>query len=308
MDTLDRLILSELGVRCRVSFTDLASKFNVSLNTIKSRVDQLVQERVILAFDVQLKLELFNANHAIFFLDIEKNTTQEDLRSLGDNPFIAAMGLGFELNGFAVSIYRTNNELNQAVNHLRESEHVKDVRVLPFLAPPSVGTEGPSKGIDALKKVDWKILKSLRRDGRKSLGDIASDVGASVPTVRKRLKFLRSNGLITETILINPAAIESGLVVMVRVRIPDLTSERSYLNDRILREKIPESYWISWTLADRSEVILTFVAASMKDVAQLRAKLLEVLESVEILSQIVVPEWVYFLDFRDDIIEEHLTS
>jgi len=56
MDKLDRQILDELGYQCRVSFSKLAEKFDVSLNTIKNRVEALVDEGVIVNFVVQLNL------------------------------------------------------------------------------------------------------------------------------------------------------------------------------------------------------------------------------------------------------------
>ncbi|MHA2313031.1 MAG: Lrp/AsnC family transcriptional regulator [Candidatus Thorarchaeota archaeon] len=90
MDALDRLILSELSYQCRVSFSKLAEKFDVSLTTIKNRVEALVEEGVILRFVVQLPLDTLHANFAVIMLDIRKNTTPEDLISLGNHPFIMA--------------------------------------------------------------------------------------------------------------------------------------------------------------------------------------------------------------------------
>ncbi len=66
MDTLDRQILDELAYQWRVSFSKLAEKFDVSLNTIKNRVEALVEEDVIRKFVVQLSLEALNFRNCIF--------------------------------------------------------------------------------------------------------------------------------------------------------------------------------------------------------------------------------------------------
>jgi DNA-binding Lrp family transcriptional regulator len=308
MDVLDRLILGELANQCRVSFSKLAQKFEVSLNTIKNRVEALVEDGVILNFVVQLNLEALNGNFAVIILDIESNTSTDDLVSLGNHPYITAMGLGYELNGFAVAVYRTNAELSQAVDHLQSSNMVAAVRAMPMVAPPTPIDTTTSKGFDSLKKIDWKILKALQWNGRKALGEIASDVEASVPTVRKRIGFMRKHNLIHETIQINPAASERDLVVMLHVQSPVITQKEYYELDTMFRGQWPENYWISYRSANKPELMVTFVVESSKKVAVLRNEMTKLIEDSEIIEQIIVPEWIFFLDFRDEMIDSHVES
>ncbi|MHA2212551.1 MAG: Lrp/AsnC family transcriptional regulator, partial [Candidatus Thorarchaeota archaeon] len=54
MDLLDKLLIMELSNDCRMSFSELARKHEVSVNTIKSRVDSLLERRIILGFDVHV--------------------------------------------------------------------------------------------------------------------------------------------------------------------------------------------------------------------------------------------------------------
>ena len=42
--------------------------------------------------------------------------------------------------------------------------------------------------VKKLDKVDFNIIRSLREDARRSITELASDVGISRPTVMKRLK------------------------------------------------------------------------------------------------------------------------
>jgi DNA-binding Lrp family transcriptional regulator len=306
MDTLDRQILGELSLQCRVSFTSLAEKFEVSLTTIKNRVEALVEEGVILNFVVQLPLSVFNADFAIISLDIVSNIESDDLMSLGNHPFIMALGIGYELQGFAIVIYRTNNELRQAIDHLQTSELIRHAQAFPVIGPPVPIDTSQTKGLDSLKKIDWKILKSLQWDGRKTLGDIAKDVGVSVPTVRKRLVFMREHNLIEQTIQINPAATERRLVVMLMVRGSQITQLEHFELERILHGKFLENYWISFRMANQPEIMLTFVIDTPSQVASIRNELESIFEDVEIFRQMIVPQWLYFPDFRNDIIDEHL--
>ncbi len=305
MDNLDRLILGELAAQCRVSFSKLAEKYDVSLNTIKNRVEALVEDGVIHRFVVQLPLERMQASFAVLLLDIESDTSKEDIASLGEHPFIMAMGLGYELRGFAIVVYRTNTELSQAVDYLQASDVVKGVQALPMVAPPTTIDTSSSKGLDALKKIDWKIMKSLQFDGRKTLGDVSAEVGASVPTVRKRLAFMRKHNLVSETIEINPAASEDNLIVMLRVESPAITQRGAFELDMQFREQWPKEYWLSYKMANRPELMVTFVVESSKRVAALRSELTKLLEECEIAEQVIVPEWIFFPDFRNEMINEN---
>ena len=307
MDALDRLILTELSYQCRASFSKLAEKFDVSLTTIKNRVEALVEEGVILRFVVQLPLEIVYASFAVIVLDIRPNTKPEDLASLGTHPFVMALGVGYEPQGFAIAVYRTNDELSQAMGHLQSSEYVKSAHAYPVVGPPVPVDRGSSKGIEALKKIDWRILKSLQSDGRKTLSDVASDVGASVPTVRKRLNFMREYNLIHETIQINPAATEKRFVVMLAMKSPVIVELNHHEFEKMFRVRFPESYWISFRMANSPELMLAFVVDSPKQVASLRSEILSLFEGTKITHQMIVPEWMYFPDFRDEMVDAHLS-
>jgi DNA-binding Lrp family transcriptional regulator len=307
MDALDRLILNELSYHCRISFSKLAEKFEVSLTTIKNRVETLVEEGVILNFVAQLPLNVLNASFAIITLDTKMNAENSDLITLGDHPFIMALGIGYELQGFAIAIYRTNDELSQAMDHLQSSELVGRAQSYPVVAPPTPIDRSLTKGIEVLKKIDWKILKSLQWDGRKKLGGIASDVGASVPTVRKRLTFMRKHNLIQETIQINPAATSRRFVVMILMRNPLIVQMDPFELEKVLRGEFTDDYWISFRMAGQPELMTTFVIDSAKEVGPIRSKLASLFEGTDIIHQMIVPEWMYFPDFRDEIIDEHLS-
>ena len=58
---------------------------------------------------------------------------------------------------------------------------------------------------ESLTSIDYKILKTLNRDSRKPIIDIADDVGLTAKTVKKRLKRLIENKLVTFTLILIPS-------------------------------------------------------------------------------------------------------
>jgi DNA-binding Lrp family transcriptional regulator len=288
-----------------MSFSNLAEKYSVSVNTIKNRVEQLLEDRVILGFDVMPKMSLLNASFASIMLHLEDRATREVVDELGSSEFIMAVMTGFEPEGFAIAIYRNSDELNQAVGHLRTSNAVREVEVIQLLPPPSSKESlKSSKSLEDLKTIDWKILYHLRWKGRMPLKELAEKTGKSVPTVRKRIEFMRKHELIYESTLVNIGAVGTGMVITLVVEIPGLSSSKQLEIDRLISEAYPEEYWLSWMSADRPMILLTFYTTSAKAAGDIRNNLESVVPGLRVVGQTVSGEWEYFRDFRDEILKE----
>ena len=68
VDWLDKAIMMELYSNARVSVQDLAKQFDVSFNTIKTRIKKLEQTGAIQEYAVELSLEMLDAEN--LFIDI----------------------------------------------------------------------------------------------------------------------------------------------------------------------------------------------------------------------------------------------
>jgi DNA-binding Lrp family transcriptional regulator len=302
---LDKAIIGELSNSCRMSFSDLAKKYDVSVNTIKNRVEHLLENEVILGFDVVPKMSLLNASFASIMLHLDERATRKVIDELGSSKFIMAVMTGFEPEGFAIAIYRNTDELNQAVEHLRSNSAVREVEVIQLLPPPSSKESlRASKALEDLKTIDWKILYHLRWNGRMPLKEIAKKIGRSIPTVRKRIDFMRKHDLIYETTLVNIGAVGTGMVITLVVEIPGLSSSKQLEIDELIRKIYPDEYWLSWMSADRPMMLLSFYTTSAKAAGDIRRNLGNVVPSLRVVGQIVSGEWEYFRDFRDDILKE----
>jgi DNA-binding Lrp family transcriptional regulator len=304
LDRLDRAIIGELGASCRMSFSELAEKYDVSVNTIKNRVENLIERKIILGFDVLPRLELLNASFASITLQFTDMPSEDSIDELGSHPFIMAISTGMQPEGFAVSVYRTNQELNQAMNHLRSHSIVGELEVFQLLEPPQVKDSSPTKTLDDLKKIDWKILHSLRWNGRLPLTQLAENVSLSVPTVRKRLVFMRQHNLIHESILSNIGAIERGLIITYGLEGPFIVSEPQMQIEEKIRTEFPNNFWLSWKVADRPIILLTFQAANVKEVQDIHWRLEWLFPESKMARQVISGQWKYFQDFRDDLIKE----
>jgi len=133
LDNLDKALFQELSNNCRASFTELGKKYDVSVNTIKTRVETMIEQGIIVHFDVQLKLSLFNASFALVILRLKRLLTQEEKDEIGNHPFITSVSSGIQKDGMVVAIYRNNDELDQVIEHVRKNDYVDELDIYQIL-------------------------------------------------------------------------------------------------------------------------------------------------------------------------------
>jgi len=302
---LDKALFQELSNNCRVSFTDLSRKYDVSVNTIKKRVEDMAKRGIIVSFDVQLKLSLYNASFALIILRLKRLFTEQEQDEIGSHRFVTSVSTGMQLDGQVVIIYRNNDELNEVIESLRSNDNVKELELFQMLPPPSSAAGLPvSKELDSLKRIDWRILHELRWNGRMPIKDLAKKIGRSAPTVRKRLDYLREQGFLYETILTNIGVVDQGFVINFGLELSELTSEMQLEMDKEMRLQFEDSFVVSWKVVDRPVIFLTFQVGSATEAQEIQASLLSKYPEHLSITQAISGKWKYYRDFRDQIISE----
>jgi DNA-binding Lrp family transcriptional regulator len=288
-----------------VSFTELSTKYNVSVNTIKNRVEDMMKKGIIVSFDVQLKLSLYNASFALIILRLKRLFTEQEQDEIGLHQFITSVSTGMQLDGQVVVIYRNNDELNEVIEFLRANENVKDLELFQMLPPPTSSIGLPvSKELDALKKIDWQILHKLRWNGRMAIKDLAKELGRSAPTVRKRLDFMREQGFLYETILTNIGVVGQGFVINFGLELPEISNGDQMEMDKEMRSIFEESFIVSWKVVDRPILFMTFQVNSAAEAQEIQAHLLSKYPEHISITQAISGRWKYYRDFRDQILED----
>ena len=305
LDLLDKALFQELSNNCRVSFTELSKKYDVSVNTIKNRVEDMLEQGLIVSFDVQLKLSLYNASFALIVLRLKRLFTEQEQDEIGNHQFITSVSTGMQLDGQVVVIYRNNDELNQVIEYLRANEIVKELDLFQMLPPPSSAIGLPvSKELDALKKIDWQILHKLRWNGRMPIKDLAKEIGRSASTVRKRLDFMREQGFLYETILTNIGVVGQGFVINYGLEFPEITNDDQLQMDREMRAIFEESFIVSWKVVDRPIIFMTFQVDSAVEAKEIQTRLLSKYPEHLSITQAISGRWKYYRDFRDQILKD----
>ena len=214
LDLIDRKILSELDMNCRISNSMLAKQINKSREAIKYRIQQLQKKGVIekfitsinpnklgfYMFKIYLKLESIQEEREKFFDELKNN---KDVYWMGISD--GAFDLVFVILSKSITEYFAKiNYLLSKWQHLIISKilgtmvdtrqynkkfftNAKDYQYVIF------GGDVVHNEID---KLDSKILNILVNNARIPLAELTRNVDSTIEIVRGRIKKLEQKGII----------------------------------------------------------------------------------------------------------------
>ncbi|MDX9754172.1 MAG: Lrp/AsnC family transcriptional regulator [bacterium] len=229
IDKTDYKILYELDIDARQSYSKLAKKVRLSQESVRYRVNRLVQNGVIHKFFTVIdgsKLGYAMYKILLKLQNINEAKLQEIINYFIDHPQVVwvatldgSYDLGMTILGeHILKLNKFIEELNQnfsfhinrrffSVNVLGEflprNYFVHKKRALNHTTSYSI--ELPRAEVD---EVDLQIIRELTDDGRRSAVEIARKVGVSPDTILQRKKRLETEKIVTKyNILTNPDAL-----------------------------------------------------------------------------------------------------
>ena len=180
MDEIDLIILKKLNENSRLTIRELARITNISVSATHKRSKNLEDSGNISGYIARpsaialkyLWVMIFGTSNAKSMDAISKEIGQHE-----NIIFIAITGGKFLL----ISGYlRDITELQDYSSYVSKTAQLSE----PTIAIYDVSYRTVP---EPLSSIDFKILKTLNKDARKSITDIADDVGVSTKTIRKRL-------------------------------------------------------------------------------------------------------------------------
>ncbi len=219
MDEIDLIIIRKLSENSRLTFRELAEITSLSVSSIHKRVQALVDDGTINAFIVRptmISLKglwvMASGNSSVKSMDL---VSQE----LGNHESIYLVTIASGKFLYIGAYLRDISELQEFTSFLTKTSQISDPTIgiinIPYITTP-----------EKLSSIDYKILKTLNRDSRKTLTDIGEDVGISAKTVRRRLDRMIENGLAFFTIEWTPKS-ENNFVTIFHIYLNEGTDVNS---------------------------------------------------------------------------------
>ncbi|HVP23003.1 MAG TPA: AsnC family transcriptional regulator [Conexivisphaerales archaeon] len=180
MDRVDLALCQLLLSNSRTPYQEMADRLGLSVNAVHKRVMSLVESGVIRAFTARISLQALNVINVWAYGRSDSPTVDRLHLELSKNDkvyWVSYSGGGFVyIGGYLRDVSQLGEftSLAKTVGRIEEPEF----GIMP------TGTGPPA---EKLQPLDLAIIRSLHRDARRPVSDVALDVKASARTVQRRL-------------------------------------------------------------------------------------------------------------------------
>lgn len=298
MDELDVQLCLHLITNCRLTFRELGERVNLSVNAVHKRVKDLIENGIIGRFSAHPSIYILNAIHILVFGETQQPLNDTDTQKLGQNKntqyVLAASGNNLYVGALLPSIH----DLDQYVQFTKQTTRMVKPQV--GIISGNYFTYAPSTySVKSFEydRIDWQIIQSLHNDARKSLSEIATEIGISVQTVRRHLDEMMENNAVQLTIDWRPDNSNDVISFLHIVMRPH--ANRDLYTENIMKQLSPH-FFLIWTFNDIPDLIIGWTwTKNMKELQDI----IQQLQDTEVES--IVPYILYkghtFDTWRDSL-------
>ena len=188
MDRTDLALCKLLLQNSRVPIRELGDRLGLSVAAVHGRIEALREAGIIKAFTAKLGLIALGATTLLVWGTSRATSGEAVLERMKRDPhvyWVAFGGAGFIYVGCYL---RSAAELDRVVSYVAREGEIPD----PVVGIMPLGEGLPDKPI--LDRLDARILRALHRDARKSVAEVAEEIGVSAKTTGRRLARMIRDG------------------------------------------------------------------------------------------------------------------
>ena len=296
-------LLMLLSTNSRLSYADLAEKLNLSVNAVHKRIQLMVEAGVIRKFTA--KVSLLASNAIVVFVSGNSQLGSfvdlpGKLRGQGSIYWLAVCGGKYLYIG---AYLKSLNEAEDLISFLKRVVGIPE---------PSIGIMAsaatPTPLMPALKPADielcdlnLKIIRSLKDDSRKAVSDVASELGVSAKTVRRRLERMQKNNLVELGLEWYPDK-SNDIITLVDVHLkPEV--DLGVASFQILRKYEPNTLFFWCFVNVANTLTYTVWTNSMNELQTLRESLEKEPGVVSVVPNILYTGYI-FETWRDRLVQK----
>jgi DNA-binding Lrp family transcriptional regulator len=215
--------------------------------------------RTIEKFTARLKPYALNAIYTFIFgqsdaQDINKITTE-----LGNHDNTWQIILSSRNYVYIGSILENIHQLDDYSSFISQTAEIQSPKIgllsgVSYISPvPYIVPKSRSLNYD---KLDIEIIRSLHKDSRKPISEIAEDANSTPNTVRRRLTRLVQEGIIELSIDFNPES-SNDIFAVFQIIINPSVDKNEFA--KFLNEKFHPNIFYCWTFSNLPNLILCWV-------------------------------------------------
>lgn len=276
VDSLDLALIRELEIDARQSGLELAAKLNTSPTTVRRRLQRLQNEAIIRIATIPDPLPLGYATQVTIVINVNAgkvDAVADELARYRNIQYVVVTTGRYDI--FAWGVFRSQEELYDFVRTglgsipdlasaetMTSLKTVKSSWALLTTEQPDIRKDHPNR---PLSKLDFKLIGELESEARRTDTELAARLGASRPTVRKRVRSLLDDGVIKIVSIADPFVLgyqtEAGLLLKVHpAKIESVAGELAS-NRRIRHVIVHTGRYdiIAWAVFSDSEDMSSFI-------------------------------------------------
>jgi DNA-binding Lrp family transcriptional regulator len=312
MDKTDMSLIMLLAANSRLSYAELAEKLNLSVSAVHKRIQLLIETGVICKFTAKVSLQSLEAI-VVFVSGTSQLGSFQDLPTKlkahgsiywlveGSGKFLCIgaylKNLG-ELIGL-VEFVKKEAGLPEPTVRIANLVPMSEYRVMASAA--QVMPNFQPKDL-TLYDLDYKIISSFKDDSRKAISDVATEVGVSAKTVRRRLMRMTKNNLIEFGLEWYPDK-SNDIITLIDLQLKPEADMGKVAYD-ILRKYAPNTlfYWYFVNVPNFLNYMVW--TNSMNELESLRENLEKEPGVASVVPNILYTGYI-FNTWRDQLVEKH---
>ena len=295
MDDLDISILKMFTTNSRTSDHSIARKLQVTTNTVKNRIRNLTKEGVLQGFETHLSATFFNATHCWVSAQLYGNEPEgeivEELGKIDKVSFI--MPTTENLMLIAMDFFNST-DLDDTIQQISGRKGITGIQTYIY------SSQHLHKKIE-ISPLDWKIIKSIRFNSRKSPSKIARECGISTRTVNRRLTRLYDGGVIHHIIAFDPMASKGTIVYGIFAEY-----DARFPRDKIVKSVTNnvKNLFNHFVMVNSPTLLMIFFGKRFSDIYD-SENATKAVEGVLSLKTYFCTKVYHFKDWRDRLIEKN---
>ncbi len=270
MDEIDLKIILLLFNNSRLTYREISDHLGLSINAVYKRVQMLIDLRIIERFSAKLKSYAINAIYAFVFGQSDAQDLDKAISELGKHENTWQIILSSRNYFYIGAMLETIHQLDEYSSFVSHTVEIQSPKIgllsgVQYTAPiPYIVPKSRSMKYD---KLDLDIIRSLNKDSRKPISEIADDVKSTSSTIRRRLNRMIEEGIIELSIDFNPEA-SNDIFALFQITINPMVDKNEFA--KYLNENFYPNLFFCWTFSNLPNLILCWVwVNTMKELTEL---------------------------------------
>jgi DNA-binding Lrp family transcriptional regulator len=286
IDEIDKVILKNLFIDGRKSFTLIAKEYHVSKDIIWKHYIRMKKAGIIVGATIAFNYPLFGYNNvANLLINVESQYINAVFEALRKIPGVeTCRQYNTSCNIITISTLRSLRDLERIKEIISQKNPINEIKTLLWIDVKNIPenilkstfenkTEKADKKSSQtdtatcsnaikLDEKDIQIVEKLTKDGRASFRKIAQEIGISPATIARRYQNLVENKFIKVSIQINPATLGFQALVTFLIEISNHNETENIVE---ALSKIPGVSYIA-TLAGAYDLRVVALVKDLKEI------------------------------------------